>query len=143
MAMTVEEFVQHCDGVADELDRMNFQDALEECIPILQEGFTDNFALSRAPDGTPWAARKDTKAQNPILILTSELLRSVGGQTGDSIERIDDTVLTLGTKDKKAAFHEHGTKHMVARPFMGVDESKLDDCEEVLARHFGNILAGD
>lgn len=140
MAMTVEEFVGHMDDVAESIEQMQFAPMLEEIVPIIQEGQTDNFAMSRAADGTPWSPHKNPKAMNPLLILTSALVQSVGGQSGDSIVRVTDTSLEVGTKDKKAAFHEYGTVHMDARPFIDVTEDTLQACEDVLAERFGELL---
>ena len=65
---------------------------------------------------SPWAPRKDRKSTHPLLIKSGDLrdnFRSV--VTGP------DTVV-VGTKVKYAGYHQHGTKHLPARPFFPIDE---------------------
>jgi phage gpG-like protein len=99
---------------------------------ILYEGFTDNFAKSAAANGTPWPPRKSTKAMNPLLILTSLLIRSVGGHA-ESIYEADPFSLTLGVVGQRvpyAAIHNEGTGTTPQREFMDVTELVRDNATE-------------
>lgn len=95
---------------------------------ILYEGFTDNFARATDADGNPWAPRKSKKAKNPLLILSSLLIRSVGGQA-ESIYDAQPFELTLGVDGggvAYAAIHNQGGKTMPQREYLNVPEAVRD-----------------
>lgn len=65
---------------------------------------------------SPWAPRK-SGGKWPLLIKSGSLRQSIGWKLQGS-----DTVV-VGTDKKYAGYHQTGTKHMPARPFMPVDKS--------------------
>ena len=131
--MYVEDFVVLCHQASQVLEQRRFQPVIAAVGEKLKEGFTDNFAKSRAPDGTPWAPRKSKKAKNPLLILTAAMIRSVGTTAPGHIESYGDDAGILGTSDFKAGFHQFGTRYMSKRPFLDVTEQVLDQCTEIVA----------
>lgn len=66
---------------------------------------------------SPWASRKPSTRDDghPLLIKSGSLRQSIGYKVVGS-----DTVV-VGSDKAYAAYHQHGTKHMPARPFMPVD----------------------
>ena len=66
---------------------------------------------------SPWAPRKKSKRDDghPLLIKSGSLRQSIGWKLEG-----DDTVV-VGTDKKYAGYHQTGTKHMPARPFMPID----------------------
>jgi len=65
---------------------------------------------------SPWAPRKKLGDGHPLLIKSGALRQSIGWKLEGS-----DTVV-VGTDKKYAAYHQHGTKHMPARPMFPVDK---------------------
>lgn len=65
---------------------------------------------------SPWAPRKPSKSDDghPLLIKSGTLRQSIGWRLEGT-----DTVV-VGTDRKYAPYHQHGTKHMPARPFLPV-----------------------
>ena len=68
---------------------------------------------------SPWAPRKKSKRDDghPLLIKSGSLRQSIGWKLQGN-----DTVV-VGTDKKYAGYHQTGTKHMPARPFMPLDRN--------------------
>lgn len=99
---------------------------------LLYEGFTNNFATATDADGNPWKPRKSKKAANPLLILTSLLIRAVGGQTS-SIYDAQPFELSLGVDGggvPYAAIHNEGSRIMPQREYLNVPEGVRDEAAE-------------
>lgn len=66
---------------------------------------------------SPWAPRKPSKKDDghPLLIRTGDLRQSISWK----LDGVDAVV--VGSSKKYAMYHQHGTKHMPARPFFPVD----------------------
>lgn len=109
---------------------------------LLYRGFTDNFATASTAGGVPWPPRKSKRAGNPLLILTSLLIRSVGGQAA-SIFAADAFSLTLGVIGRQvpyAAIHNEGTATMPQREFLDVDADTRDEAAAVFLDDFTQHL---
>ena len=68
---------------------------------------------------SPWAPRKPSKRDDghPLLIKSGSLRQSIGWKLHGI------AAVTVGTDRKYAGYHQAGTKHMPARPFMPVDRN--------------------
>ena len=66
---------------------------------------------------SPWAPRKDKKSTHPLLIKSGNLRQSISWKLDGP-----DTVV-IGSSQKYAPYHQHGTKNMPARPFFPVDKN--------------------
>ena len=83
-----------------------------------------NFDQGQSPDGVPWAplVRPSRKRGGP----TAKPLRDTGilmasmAAGADHVEDIDAASLTWGTNVWYAGFHQHGTRRIPARPFIGL-----------------------
>ncbi len=64
---------------------------------------------------SPWAPRKDKKSTHPLLIKSGNLRQSISWKLDGP-----DTVV-IGSSQKYAPYHQHGTKNMPARPFFPID----------------------
>ena len=102
----------------------------------------DRFGRRVAPDGTPWAPRKDAKS-HPLLEDTRRLRRSLRAVPGGrQRERID--VKSWGVP--YAMVHQGGSRkrNIPARPFLGFGEGDLLDLAGIaadsLARFVGEAL---
>ena len=67
---------------------------------------------------SPWAPRKNNAdPERPLLYKSGTMRRDLNSRLEG-----DDTVV-IGTPHEYAKYHQTGTKHMPARPFMPVDKS--------------------
>lgn len=101
---------------------------LMEDIGTYLEGSTrDRFATKTAPSGVKWAnllpQTQAKKGNNNILVQSGNLMQSITYHaTPNSMQIIADKPY--------GKFHQKGTKHMVARPFLGLS---ADDQQEIFA----------
>lgn len=125
----------------------DFSPALQAWIPDLAETWTDGFVSSRAPDGSTWKPLKRARpkghntARRP-LIDTGEMFRSAVSDGANHIEQVTKNTAEIGTSDRKAAFHQYGTKHIPARPFIGVSEKADTMLENRVSDHIQTIIRG-
>ena len=109
---------------------------------------------------SPWAPRKPSYTvkvnkktgkktkkldAHPLLIKSGSLRQSIGWKL-----RVFDTAVVVGTDKEYASYHQFGTKHMPARPFMPIDKNgnltpqmqqKINKIvEKVLAEEMGKIV---
>lgn len=124
----------------DEIHSLNYEPALRECVPVLHEDFEDHF-IAELGDNGPWAPRT-RQYYWPILIKTGKLIESVR-DTGhpDNITRVDSNTLETGSIVNYAAFHQYGTRFMVARPFVWASEEALDECVKRFGDFVFNVIA--
>lgn len=92
----------------------------------------------QSPDGTPYKplARPRPKGHNQQsgpLIDTGAMLRSLIADGPGHIEEYKPNQVRLGTSDRKAAFHQRGTRRIPARKFVGFTSQMLDDAERIVA----------
>ncbi len=107
---------------------------------LLQSDLALGFLNSRSPEGETWAPLKRKRSPIPPhnpgrrpLIDFGDLLASVAGQGSGHIENVRDDGGVFGTSDRKAAFHQAGTRRMVARPFLGVPSDSADELANMAA----------
>jgi phage gpG-like protein len=134
------------EDIAAELDEMarRFADepldeALAVCVPILREGFADNFGRQQGPTGAAWPDRKDRKP-HPLLTETGRLWAAVTGSGAGSVERtIDGRELHVGVDETiqqggipGAAAHNFGfpPQNIPQREFLYASEDTLDRSAE-------------
>jgi phage gpG-like protein len=75
----------------------------------------DSFTKDPSLRPSPWAPRKDKKSTHPLLIKSGNLRQSISWKLDGP-----DTVV-IGSSQKYAPYHQHGTKNMPARPFFPID----------------------
>lgn len=140
--MTPQQMIDELKGVDRRAQTFGSIDVWKAVAEILYEGFTDNFARASTADGDPWPPRKSTKRRNPLLILTSLLIRSVGGQA-ESIYAAQPYELVLGVDGsgvKYAAIHNEGSERMPQREYLNVNEEVRDQAAEVFVDEYSNWL---
>ena len=92
-----------------------------------------NFITGRNPDGISWPPRKDNKP-HPLLILSGDLLASaVQAGAKNHFEQVADTEFKFGTDIVYGPVHNFGGRRMPQREFMGIGNSTIDDCGDILA----------
>lgn len=91
-----------------------------------------------SPDGTPYAPLRRPRGpghnqQSGPLIDKGDMLRSLSSGA-DHVEEFTKDSVKVGTKDRKAEFHQYGTSKMVARPFADINDAIVDAGVEALER---------
>lgn len=118
------------------LSSVPLEEALLEAKRLIHQSIREGFNSSADPqtnDG--WQARKHPYP-HPILMKTGAMMQAATGGGAGAIERIENNQLEVGVSGATvgyAAFHQHGTSRMVARPFIGASDAKLDEIGEVIA----------
>lgn len=136
--------INQFEDVADIVDDMrlavrngNYADALEKISDDLERQHDRMFQEGREASGAPWKPLKQRTIQRKghgiILVEFEDLMTSLVGNTGDSIREIYEQEMTWGTSDRKAPYHQEGTKFMPARPPVGISEDTLDQAAEHVA----------
>jgi phage virion morphogenesis protein len=120
-------------GIGAFKELRSFAAPLRTCALYLNSAARQRFDQGASPDGVPWAAlirpskRRGGASAKPLRD-TGILMASLTSRATGHIEEITDTALEWGTNVSYAAFHQHGTARMVARPFLGVtpkDEERM------------------
>ncbi len=121
----------------------------------MRGGVARSFANKVSPDGQTWAslspgyqAKKAIKFPGmPTLVasgrLFNSLTRKFEGETDDGVAVLTNTKLTYGTKLPYAKYHMLGTKHMVARPFMGASRKQQESWKILVGRYITATVTGD
>jgi len=133
-------------GLDAKFNAMTFNGPLSQIISMASDGMTGFIFNSLAPDGQPYKPlkRPRPKGHNPgtkPLIDTGALIQSLRGGT-DHVQKIDSFEAMVGTSHWKAGFHEFGTKHIPARPFIGIDEGTQEQAPELLGDYIMREMGG-
>lgn len=105
-----------------DFENASFESVFKNLIPVLHEGFAENFANTSAPEG-PWPPHAPATVRihgpHPLLILSGTLLRSVTttGSEGN-VEQISGREMQVGTSMFYAAWQQHGTPKIPPRKFL-------------------------
>lgn len=97
---------------------------------ILENSTRARFASKTAPDGTSWqplkpSTIKQKKGRGGILVDRGDLMKSITHHaTSHSV--------AVGTDRHYGEYQQMGTKHMPARPFLGISASDGDSIQDVL-----------
>lgn len=85
------------------------------------------FENSEAPDGSIW---EDLKVRDgKPLMDTGRLYQSV-------VAHVANDSLQVGTNVSYAPYHQFGTQHIPARPFLGVSDDLLASLQEITLAYF-------
>ena len=83
-----------------------------------------------APDGSPWRpllpATRQRKGNGNILVDLGTLMRGLTHEAGGNS-------VIAGSPMMYAVFLQEGTRHMAARPFLGISAQDARDIDELLA----------
>ncbi len=96
---------------------------------ILEDSTIDRFATKKAPDGISWAnlmpSTQTKKGNHNILVQSGDLASSMTYYA-------DKYSVTIGTPESYGIYHQLGTAHTTARPFLGVSDDDKDDIYELI-----------
>jgi len=120
----VESFTSNAPTLAAHLQRYaarvgNPRPALERMRAQLARGEQEVWGTHGAAIGFHWApaVEPDRKTDPQLLVATGALRASL---TAAGAGEVGEVELRYGTDVPYARFHQHGTAHMVARPFLGI-----------------------
>ncbi|MGR6980817.1 phage virion morphogenesis protein [Testudinibacter sp. P27/CKL/0425] len=108
---------------------------------VLLEEAEQAFDAERSPEGDKWAAlNPDYKKRlhkkgytGKMLQASSDLARSLNIDYGDSFAMI-------GAAESYGQYHMTGTKHMPARPFLGLGEDGIEQIKQILNKALKNAV---
>lgn len=131
--MLAENASQEFESLADAFENAPLNETMREVKQIGQQSVRDQFTSSSTPEGANWPPRKVEGDGHPLLIDTGDLMQSAVGSGAGRIEAIEGREFKIGTSVRYAKFHQHGTKKMPARKFMGMSERRLLEADEAIA----------
>lgn len=137
------------DALAAIADRArDLRPAWRAVVAYLRAATIQQFASQGGRLGTPWQplspAYAIAKARKypgqPILRATDAMFNSLAGQTADSVVEIEPQVMSYGTKDRKAHWHQYGTTRMPARKILGLIAQDKQMVKSIVKDHLANQL---
>lgn len=132
-------FVVSTDGLDEALGTLRLLATKgEDLAPMLDELGQDEvarvvqrFEQSRSPDGTAWQALKRPRPRGG-----DRPLQDTGVLMGSITAQVHGNTLQIGTATDYAHYHQFGTQHIPARPFLGVSDDLLASVKEITHAHF-------
>lgn len=132
-------FVVSTDGLGEALGTLRLLATKgEDLTPMLDELGQDEvarvvqrFEQSRSPDGTAWQALKRPRPRGG-----DRPLQDTGVLMGSITAQVHGNTLQIGTATDYAHYHQFGTQHIPARPFLGVSDDLLTSIKELTHAYF-------
>lgn len=132
-------FVVSTDGLDEALGTLRLLATKgEDLAPMLDELGQDEvarvvqrFEQSRSPDGTAWQALKRPRPRGG-----DRPLQDTGVLMGSITAQVHGNTLQIGTATDYAHYHQFGTQHIPARPFLGVSDDLLASVKEITHAYF-------
>lgn len=132
-------FVVSTDGLDEALGTLRLLATKgEDLAPMLDELGQDEvarvmqrFEQSRSPDGTAWQALKRPRPRGG-----GRPLQDTGVLMGSITAQAHGNILQIGTATDYAHYHQFGTQHIPARPFLGVSDDLLASIKELTHAYF-------
>ena len=132
-------FVVSTDGLDEALGTLRLLATKgEDLTPMLDELGQDEvarvvqrFEQSRSPDGTAWQALKRPRPRGG-----DRPLQDTGVLMGSITAQAHGNILQIGTATDYAHYHQFGTQHIPARPFLGVSDDLLASIKELTHAYF-------
>ncbi|MGC1272582.1 MAG: phage virion morphogenesis protein [Planctomycetaceae bacterium] len=125
----------------------DYQAAIDKLVPAIVTDHAGYFSNRTSPNGVAMAPLSPVtvakKGHDRPLVETDAMRQSLL-QSGHP-EHLGGTShrgLVFGTSDEKATIHQHGTKRIPARPFVGWTEERVDDAANKMADHLVEALKG-
>lgn len=132
-------FVVSTDGLGEALGTLRLLATKGEKLePLLDELGQDEvarvlmrFEHGEAPDGTAWQALKRPRPRGG-----DRPLQDTGVLMGSITAQAHGNILQIGTATDYAHYHQFGTQHIPARPFLGVSDDLLASIKELTHAYF-------
>lgn len=104
---------------------------MEDIGAVLENSTRQRFADKQAPIGTAWAnlmpntLKQKDNTGGGILVASGNLAQSIAYHA-------DKYSTSVGTSESYGAYHQFGTAHMVARPFLGLSRQDEDSIYKLI-----------
>lgn len=114
----------------------------------LKAATIQQFASQGARLGSPWQPLSPAYATakairypgKPILRATDAMFNSLASVTADSIVELEPQAMSYGTRDRKAQWHQKGTRRMPARKILGLMAQDKQMVKSLVKDHLANQL---
>lgn len=137
-----EQMPQVVDRYANLMESEPLIEPMRRVKEFAHQSVRDQFTGSKTPEGQSWPPRKRRGDGHPLLIDTGKLLQSATGGGEGRVNEVTPRQFKVGTRVEHAKFHQHGTKYIPRRPFMGMSEQRLQEAEESLADSLLEVIFG-
>jgi len=143
--MSPEDFAEYLDDLGEHCESGSFEEPLREVLPVLMEGFEQNFMRAENESGTPWPPRVDD-LPHPLLILSGALIEATRdtGSAGN-IHTVSERNLETGVKGSVIAYasiHNDGAGNIPQRQFLYASPETSKACAEAFASSAYFVLFG-
>ncbi len=134
-------------ALAAAVGKIDLRPALRQVALYLNSQARRNFVNQSAPDGTPWARFKHKPsarrggASAKLLRDTGVLMASLTGQAGGHVEDVTAFALRWGTNVPYAKYQNFGTRHLPARPFVGLTPAMVARIEQIIVEYLRKASA--
>ena len=129
------------DAIDQDIEAIKWREFFLDQADRLQGDHQTYFDDSKSPEGNKWAKLAAStikrKGNNNILIDTNRLIKSLTQRGPDAIREPfasgNMVGLVFGTAVPYAHFHMTGTRHMPARPEVGITEERMEKLQSQVA----------
>jgi phage gpG-like protein len=146
MTFTLKDFDRWLGGLAALPARFDPVPAYRVIGVLLTAAVKENFAAGHDPEGRPWAPLKNPRGRRRggKVLRDTGLLMASFGSGGHHVEAFDRRGgLVWGSNLDRAAWHQHGTRRMPARPMIGFTARISEKVSLVVAEQVvKQLLAG-
>lgn len=113
---------------------------IERSLLVMMESIDENFQVGGRPRWVPSQRALATEGGR-TLIDEGTLRASIQIGSKDNVYNVEEWHGTLGTTVPYAVYHQEGTKRMVARPFVVVQDEDREDIQSTFAEYFAEHFA--
>lgn len=109
---------------------------------ILARSSKERFASKQDPDGNYWASLLPSTTKRKVQAKDggdSQNILVASGRLSNIIYHLSQNEVAVGTPESYGVYHQFGTNHMVARPFLGISNQDEADIYKVINQY----LQGD
>jgi phage gpG-like protein len=147
LELTLDELVRHLGNRASILANPNLGQAWPAVGLYLQSQAQLNFAGGHSPEGAAWATlrhpsrRRGGPSAKPLRD-TGILMGSMTSNGPGHVDQRTPSSLTWGTNVSYAGYHQWGTRHIPARPFLGLTGPMIERIADLVADVAARQVAG-
>lgn len=137
------------DIVSEVYDAPIVPDVIDEIRHVMRQNFEEIFDRQEDEFGTAWPPHSPATVAmmgpHPLLIWTEALIGSVTGRNSFGFDEYGDDHYVLTTTVPYAAYHQHGTSRMPARPFFYLSEPTRERIQgiviDAIKERFKRVMA--
>ena len=115
------------------IEKIDYRPALIRCGDYQVRSTKQNFYNEKSPDGQRW------KELSPLTIKKkghSRILRERDEMINSNVYFLEGNTLIIKNTDKKAPFHQFGTKNIPKREFIGFSRTNIKRINEIFNKYY-------